>query len=113
MDKLPKWSECDAAMVHGEATTLQRFIYDNEPSGQNEVRFRHDLLKVLNETTSVYDPIIAACTHGAQVELPELLAWIADRFEYVYKESPNVDFVQTIRRRGQMLRTALDKVKRS
>jgi hypothetical protein len=28
----------------------------------------------------------------------EFLSWIADRLVYVYRESPNVDFVQKLRR---------------
>lgn len=50
-----------------------------------------------------------AATTGAQVNLPDFLDWIADRFVHVYGESPDVDFVHTCRDRAKLLRVAIAK----
>lgn len=46
---LPRWEECEAACDAKTETPLQRFIYDNEPSGYEEcVSFRKQLRAVLS-----------------------------------------------------------------
>lgn len=52
--------------------------------------------------------VVAECKRGAQVDLPGLLEWMADRLVYVYGENPNIDFVLTTRERAKGLRLALD-----
>jgi hypothetical protein len=48
--------------------------------------------------------------HGiSDTPIEEFLEWLADRLVYVYKESPNVDFVLSLRKRAEQaesLRTA-------
>ena len=47
--RLPTWEECEAAVDAGEATALQRFIYENEPSGSCDVEFRENLRSLIIE----------------------------------------------------------------
>ncbi len=58
--------------------------------------------------TAAADRLYEACHHGAQVDLPGLLDWLADRLVHVYGESPNVDFVRTAKDRAKRLRLAMD-----
>lgn len=51
--------------------------------------------------------LVEACTEGSQVNLPDFMDWLADRLEYVYNESPNMDFVRTCRDRAKKVRAAL------
>ena len=49
-----------------------------------------------------------AITYGAQLDLPAMLEWTADRLVHVHGDSPNVDFVWTLRDRAKRLRAALE-----
>jgi len=49
----------------------------------------------------------AALTMGASLNTPNFLDWIADRLVYVYGESPNIDFVLSLRERASAARRAL------
>jgi hypothetical protein len=62
----------------------------------------------MSEEISAADRLYAECARGAEVELPEFLAWLADRLVHVYGESPLVDYVQTARDRARRLRAAMD-----
>lgn len=75
---------------------------------QDEEYFMVPIAHQAAKAMQSYDTVIAACEMGAQVQLPELLAWIADKLEHVYNENPNVDFVLTIRERAKKLREAMD-----
>lgn len=75
---------------------------------QDEEYFMVPVAKQAAKAIELYAEINAACEMGAQVQLPELLTWIADRFEHVYGENPSVDFVLTIRERAKRLREAMD-----
>lgn len=48
-------------------------------------------------------------TMGAQLNTPALLDWIAERLVNVYHESPNIDFVHTLRSRAEAGREAVRK----
>lgn len=39
-----------------------------------------------------------------RMKTSDLLEWVADRLVYVYKESPNVDFVLTLREHAKMVK---------
>lgn len=49
-----------------------------------------------------------ASTRGAQVNLPDFMDWIAARL-IRFGDSPNVDFVLTLRERANLLRAAIAK----
>lgn len=55
---LPDWSDCELAVDEERATSLQQFIYDNEPAAPDEAKeFRAALQMVLSDarsTTSDY-----------------------------------------------------------
>jgi hypothetical protein len=53
--------------------------------------------------------LLAALTMGAQVNTPDFLDWVADRLVNVYGESPNVDFVHSLRDRAKAGRAAIAK----
>jgi hypothetical protein len=53
--------------------------------------------------------LLAAQTMGSQVDTPTLLDWVADRLVNVYGESPNIDFVLTLRERAKAGRAAIAK----
>ena len=53
--------------------------------------------------------LLAAQTMGAQVNTPDFLDWVADRLVHVYGESPNVDFVLSLRYRAAAGRAAIRK----
>lgn len=44
---LPRWSDCEAAVDEKEATALQQFIYDYEPSEAKQ--WRRQLAAVVQE----------------------------------------------------------------
>lgn len=47
---MPSFDECEAAVKAGEASALQRFIYENEPSGEDRMRdFRLRLAELVAE----------------------------------------------------------------
>lgn len=46
--KLPQWSDCEAACDAGEATAVQKFIYEYEPA-DDEKRWRELLADALAE----------------------------------------------------------------
>jgi hypothetical protein len=49
---IPAWEHCQAAVLAGKASALERFIYDQEPAGVNlEASFRDGLLAVVLEVT--------------------------------------------------------------
>lgn len=54
---------------------------------------------------------LGSLKHGAQVNLPDFLDWLADRLVIVYGESPNVDFVHTCRDRAKLARAVLAKAR--
>jgi hypothetical protein len=44
--------------------------------------------------------------HGiSDTPIEEFLEWLADRLVYVYKESPNVDFVLSLRKRAEQAKS--------
>lgn len=45
---LPRWSDCEAAVDEKEATALQQFIYDYEPSDADD-QWRRQLAAVVQE----------------------------------------------------------------
>lgn len=49
----------------------------------------------------------AAINAGVEVNVPELMEWVADRLVSVYGESPHVDYVLSLRERASNLRDAL------
>ena len=51
----------------------------------------------------------AACTQGAELDLPGFLEWLADRMVNVYGESWNVDYVLTCRDKAEKIRSAISK----
>ena len=54
MEKLPEYGECEAAVLSGNATCLQQFIFSQEPAGkEDEECFRYGLLKVVNEIEGI------------------------------------------------------------
>jgi hypothetical protein len=53
--------------------------------------------------------LLAAQTMGAQVNTPDFLDWVADRLVHVYGESPNIDFVHSLRDRATAGRDAIAK----
>jgi beta-xylosidase len=61
---------------------------------------------VLESRDRTIAELVAAIDGGVQVSTPELMEWIADRMVFVYNESPNVDYVQSLRSRAQKLRLA-------
>lgn len=55
-------------------------------------------------------PELLCCqTMGEQMNTPDFLDWIADRLVHVYGESPNVDFVVSLRQRAAAGRAAMAK----
>jgi hypothetical protein len=55
--------------------------------------------------------LIAAQTMGVQINTPDFLDWIADRLVNVHGESPNVDYVMSLRDRAKAGRDAIAKAK--
>lgn len=53
--------------------------------------------------------LLAAWTMGSQADTPTMLDWVADRLVHVYGESPNIDFVLTLRERAAAGRAAVAK----
>jgi len=53
--ELPNWSKCAERSESLTATALERFIYDNEPAGPCEVRFRAGLAAVLHEARRKFE----------------------------------------------------------
>ena len=51
-------------------------------------------------------PVQQECRHSSAVYLnaSDFLTWCADRFVYVYGESPNVDFVDHLRRLSKWMK---------
>jgi hypothetical protein len=49
----------------------------------------------------------AAAVYGPSLNLPEFLDWLADRLTNTYGESPEVDFVISLRERARLLRAAI------
>jgi len=56
-----------------------------------------------------YDDLLFTHTMGVSMNTPDFLDWMADRLVNVYGESPNVDFVQSLRDRAKMARYAMSK----
>jgi hypothetical protein len=46
---LPTYEECEVAVQNGSASALQRFIYENEPAGIEDQKWRRELRAALNE----------------------------------------------------------------
>lgn len=46
--KLPTWEECQQAVKTGSDTSLQRFIYDNDPAGPDSAEFLDGLSAILS-----------------------------------------------------------------
>ena len=67
--------------------------------------------KSIEEQALVISELVEAIDKGAQVNTPEMMEWVADRLVFVYGESPNVDFVQSLRIRAERLRSALSKAR--
>lgn len=45
--KIPTWAEAAEAVRHGQATALDRFIYNNEPAGNDdESKFRDEVAEL-------------------------------------------------------------------
>lgn len=53
--------------------------------------------------------LLRAQTFGASVNTPDFLDWLADRLVNIYNESPNVDFVISLRERAAWGRAAIAK----
>ena len=52
-DELPTWMECSNKLKKKEdLTSLEQFIYENEPTGWSEDNFRLGLQAVLNDKTN-------------------------------------------------------------
>lgn len=58
------------------------------------------------EQALVIRELVAAIDEGAQVNTPDLMEWVAERFIFVHNESPHVDYVLSLRRRAEKLRKA-------
>lgn len=54
--------------------------------------------------------LLACLTDGAQVNTPDFLDWVADRFVHVYGENPNVDSVLSLRKRAAAMRAVLKRL---
>lgn len=53
-DPLPSWEQCQTAVKAGNATVLESFIYEQEPSGEEaEIAFRTALKAVLAEFSAL------------------------------------------------------------
>lgn len=51
IDKLPNWSDCEAAVDDKTATALQHFIYEYEPGDSEDAkRWRERLRALVNES---------------------------------------------------------------
>lgn len=58
---LPNWMEVsDKKDHHGKLTALERFIYDNEPSGTDEKTFREGLCAALEEVIAAHSRIVCS-----------------------------------------------------
>lgn len=57
--------------------------------------------------TNSHDDLLAACKGGPS-DGPDFLEWIADRLVHVHGESPNVDYVLSLRDRAAAIRTAAE-----
>lgn len=54
--------------------------------------------------------LLHAVTHGAELNLPDFLEWIAARLVNVHGDDRNADFVLTLYDRAKVLRAAISKV---
>lgn len=89
---------------------LNTFAHESSCEEYDEKKYkeaRHALVNYIKVASAPNAALVAACTEGAQVNLPDFMEWIADRLEFVYGESPNVDFVRTCRDRAKKVRVAL------
>jgi hypothetical protein len=93
-----------------------RFEQD-EPGGSNFTLTINQLesiilahFKGLNETEYVKTKILSLLKQGAEVNLPDFLDWLAERMQYVYNESPNIDFIHTCRDRAKMCRKLIQEL---
>ena len=51
--QLPTWGQCQRRVDEGNPSALERFIYDNEPTGFEETKkFRSQLVAAINEAVS-------------------------------------------------------------
>lgn len=57
--------------------------------------------------------LLDAQTMGVEVNTPDFLDWMAERLIHVYGESPNIDFVLSLRERAKAGRAAIAKATRS
>lgn len=76
------------------------FYCETQPSGLLEARKHANLAAAAPE-------LLEAQTMGEQLNTPEFLDWLADRLIHVYHESPNIDFVLSLRARAEAGRKAL------
>jgi hypothetical protein len=53
--------------------------------------------------------LLEALDPGGEVSGPDFLDWIADRLVNVHGENPNVDYVQSLRKRARKARAAIGK----
>lgn len=53
--------------------------------------------------------LLDAQTMGVEVNTPDFLDWMAERLIHVYGESPNIDFVLSLRERAKAGRAAIAK----
>jgi len=74
--------------------------------GSHEAFFPNEADKAL----VVSAPDLLECqTMGQTVNTPDFLEWLADRLVYRYGESPNIDFVLSLRERAKAGRLAMNK----
>lgn len=89
---------------------LNTFAHESSCEEYDETKYkeaRHALVNHIKAASAPNAALVAACTEGAEANLPDFMDWIADRLEFVYGESPNVDFVRTCRDRAKKVRAAL------
>jgi len=51
--KLPSWEECEEVVKLKMATSLEVFIYHNEPAGKDDIRFRQQLKNLVDYISSI------------------------------------------------------------
>lgn len=71
-------------------------------------RFVNDLAEIIDQATGL--PEVVALFAVGPTPLPGFIDWVADRFVHVHGDSPNVDYVLSLRKRAEAAEAALAKI---